>query len=214
MDKDAPHEELSDRLILGEDEGPPESAPRARPAQCDTNTWHFGFLSGALAAGMLALLVYAATSGTSTGAGVGAGEVSFVVRLPTGDILDPDTSGRVRVYVSVANGDGAPADSNWDEQDTSAVFGLDTRVGKDGTFEVRLDTAGALLSSSDDETSGVAGYPLATTSELPRGVPLVAQAEFVVYDTYERKGMPAVELPTSCVSNGGSNGRYLPPDGT
>ena len=58
------------------------------------------------------------------------------------------------------------------------------------------------------------GYPVSSISDVPDG-DFYLQAELSPYKLYNRQGLPATWLPSSCVSYaGGGDGQYGKPGGT
>ena len=124
--------------------------------------------------------------------------------------LGASYSGRVRVYVSASNST-PPSEQSSDGLDTAQVYAVDVDAWAPGA-PVVVDGA------SGGDAASPFGFPLRALSDLPPsppgGGPWFVQAELAVYVEYARAGLPAVALPTSCVSFGGANGEYAKPDGT
>eukprot|EP00928_Gymnodinium_smaydae_P072961 TRINITY_DN56233_c0_g1_i1.p1 TRINITY_DN56233_c0_g1~~TRINITY_DN56233_c0_g1_i1.p1 ORF type:complete len:618 (+),score=54.39 TRINITY_DN56233_c0_g1_i1:196-2049(+) len=104
-------------------------------------------------------------------------------------------TGRIRVHVGTKSEDSP----------SELLFGKDV-----------FDWIGTPIAFSPGDAT-VRGFPASLDSFVDRmrsDQTIYVQAELVVYDLFNRTGLPPTWLPVSCVSKAGQNGVYAKPDGT
>jgi hypothetical protein len=119
--------------------------------------------------------------------------LDFSVKVDS-KIYSPNTKGRVILYIS-KNNDTAPLKQDDDNQRTAQIFGVDA-------FDLPADG----VVTFDEK---VLGYPRESLSDVPDGEYYV-QAEFKLYDVYNRGDGETLVLPLSCVAPGGDGSYGLP----